>query len=529
MKIIIKIVLISLVIYVTSTGCNPDLVDEPPLGPTEQTFFNNVVEFRQNVASAYAAIYDYYHFAAPSFNFNGWVTATWLLPGDDLTETNAARTAVELFDGSLNPNNTQISFIFEASYKMIGRANVTIDKVRTVDFADYEGADEIRQMEGEALFLRAYAYYNLFNIYGSVPIVTERIQERSETNVPKSASDEVLNQVIEDARMAIDILPESWQDIYAGRATKNSARGLLAKALVMRANYTGNDADYSEALSIFNTITAELVPNFIDNFSSYTENNAESLFEVQATAAGSGNNNLILHNDGPWRGVENMSVYRGYMMEPGDPGAFNPAAATRFLITAKLLDGFGDDPRVQVFLSEDDGFDGRIFQKYNLPEGVNEITLFHGGSANNERVLRYADLKLIAAEAALKSGDPITAIGHINDVRTRAREWGAASGYGGGSIPANHPTAETDPATIMQWIMNERFVELAGEGQRWWDLKRWHASGDMDLAGWDGNDDNFSTALASPVQFDVDQHLVFPLPQNEIDRNSAITENNPGY
>jgi hypothetical protein len=527
MKTYLKTILIALI--ATFASCNPDLVDEPPLGPTEQTFFSNVVEFRQNVASAYAAIYDYYHFAAPSFNFNGWVTATWLLPGDDLTESQGARTAVELFDGSLNPTNTQIGFVYEASYKMVGRANVTIDKVRTVDFTNFDGAEEIRQMEGEALFLRAYAYYNLFNIYGNVPIVTERIQDRAETNVPKSDAQEVLNQVIDDARMALDILPESWEDVYAGRATKNSARGLLAKALVMRANYTGNSADYSEALTIFNSITATLVPNYIDNFSSYTENNAESLFEVQATTAQSGNNNLILHNDGAWRGVENMSVYRGYMMEPGDPGAFNPSAATRFLITDKLLAGFGDDPRVSVFLSDDDGFDGRIFQKYNLPEGVNEITGFHGGSANNERVLRYADLKLIAAEAALKSGDAATAIGHINDVRTRAREWGAASGFGDGTVPANHPTTETDATTIMGWVMNERFVELAGEGQRWWDLKRWHASGDMSLAGWDGSDDNFSTELASPVQFNVDQHLLFPLPQQEVDRNSAITENNPGY
>lgn len=518
-----------LLIMVTTISCDPDLVDEDPLGPTEQTFFSNVVEFRQNVVSAYAAIYDYYHFAAPSFNFNGWVTATWLLPGDDLTETNANRTAVELFDGSLNPNNRQISFVFEASYKMIGRANVTIDRVQNVDFSSFEGADEIRQMEGEALFLRAYAYYNLFNVFGSVPIVVERIQDEAETNVAKSPAIDVLERVIMDAQAAIDILPESWEDIYAGRATKNSARGLLAKALVMRANYSGNNADYSEALNVFNSINATLVPNFIDNFSSYTENNEESLFEVQATVANSGNNNLFLHNDGAWRGVENMSVYRGYMMEPGDPGAFNPSAATRFLITDKLLDGFGDDPRIQVFLSEDDGFDGKIFQKYNLPEGVNEITTFHGGSANNERVLRFADLKLIAAEAALKSGSPAAAIGHINDVRTRAREWGAAQGVGDGTMPANHPTAETNEATIMQWIMDERFVELAGEGQRWWDLKRWHASGDMDLTGWDGSDDNFSTNLASPVQFDVNQHLVFPLPQDEVDRNSAITENNPGY
>ena len=509
--------------------CEPDLVDEPPLGPVEQNFFNNVVEFRQSVGSVYAALYDYYHFSAPSFNQHGWVTGTWLLPGDDLTETNAFRTSVELFDGSLNPTDQQIGFVYEASYKLIGRANVVLDKVQTVDFSEYDGAEEIAQMEGEALFLRAYAYYMLFNVFGSVPLVTERIQDQANTNVPRSEAQEVLTQAIEDARRAVDIVPESWDALYAGRVDKNAARGLLAKALVFRANYTGNDADYSETLTVFNGITATLMPDYISNFNAFTENNDESLFEVQASVAQSGNNNVVLHNDGPWRGVENMSVYRGYMMEPGDPGNINQSARTRFLITDKLLSGFGEDPRLNVFLNDDDGFDGRIFQKYNFPDSVNVITTFQGGSANNERVLRYADLKLIAAEAYLKTGNAGAAIEQLNDLRERARTWAVTYGYGDGTVPADYPASEGDPATVLEWIRNERYVELAGEGQRWWDLKRWHAAGDIDLTGWDGSDEHFSTELASPVQFDVNTHLVFPLPQTEIERNSEINENNPGY
>lgn len=245
--------------------------------------------------------------------------------------------------------------------------------------------------------------------------------------------------------------------------------------------------------------------------------------------ASSNNNNLVLHNDGAWRGVENMSVYRGYMMEFGGRGDFNDASATKFFITNKLKNAFGTDPRIAVFSNPNDGFQGRIFQKYNKPDGANQLSGFHGGSVNNERVLRYADVKLCAAEAALKTNNLTAAIGHLNDVRARARAWGAASGFGDGVNPVARPTNETNVATIMQWIMEERFVELAGEGHRWWDLKRWHAAGNMNLAGWNGSDANFSTNLASPLVFDVNKHLVFPLPQAEIERNNAITENNPGY
>ncbi|MDO1499039.1 RagB/SusD family nutrient uptake outer membrane protein [Winogradskyella maritima] len=60
-------------------------------------------------------------------------------------------------------------------------------------------------------------------------------------------------------------------------------------------------------------------------------------------------------------------------------------------------------------------------------------------------------------------------------------------------------------------------------------MKRWHEAGDLDLTGWTGSDEHFSTNLASSSQFDVNKHLLFPLPQTEIDRNEGILENNPGY
>jgi len=517
-----------LLICLLLCSCDPTLVDEPTLSPTEVSYFSNVVEFRSQLTSVYAALYDDYHFAATGNN--GWVASTWLLPGDDLTESIGVRTSVELFDGTLNPNNAQLRFVYTSCYKMIARANVTIEKTRTIDYSGFlEGSEEIFRMEGEALFLRAYAYFKLFNIFGSVPLVTKRLQTPEETNTPKSPAQDIISQVILDTQAAITVLPENWEPIYRGRITKNAARGLLAKALVFRGNYTGNTADYTEALTTFQSITAQLVPNYLDNFRAATENNAESLFEVQAAVPSSTNNNLNLANDGAWRGVENMSVYRGYMMEFAGRGDFNDASSTKFLATEKLLIEHGNDPRINVFLSETDGFGGRIFQKYNKPNGTNQLSGFHGGSVNNERILRYADLKLIAAEAALKTGNPAAAIAHVNDVRQRARAWGIAAGIAGSEALELHPTSETDVQKIMRWIRNERYVELAGEGHRWWDLIRWHKDGDIDLTGWDGSTSNFSTNLASPVQFDATKHLVFPLPQAEIDRNSGIHENNPGY
>lgn len=98
-----------------------------------------------------------------------------------------------------------------------------------------------------------------------------------------------------------------------------------------------------------------------------------------------------------------------------------------------------------------------------------------------------------------------------------------------GEGPSNHLESESNQAVIMQWIMDERFVELAGEGHPWSDLKRWHTAGDANIANWDSGVAGFGSHLASPSQFDISKHLVFPIPQSEIDRHSGIRENNPGY
>lgn len=508
-------------------GCDPSLVDEPTFAPTELSYFSSVREFRTQLVGIYAGLYDDYHFAAAGYN--GWIGGIWLLPGDDLTESRAANTYFELFDGSLNPSNSRLQFAYASAYKQIARANVLLDRVNQVDYSGYDGAEEIAMMEGEALFFRAYAYFKLFNIFGSVPLVAKRLQTEAETNTPKSPAEDVLSQVILDLETALPKVPNNWAPEFLGRVTKNSVRGLLVKALVFRGNHVNRPADYQQALQVFSEITAALVPDYLHNFSAATENNAESLFELQATVPSSGNNNLNLSHDGAWRGVENMSVFRGFMMEVAGRGDFNDATNTRYLVTEKLLAAFGSDPRINVFLNPDDGVEGRIFQKYNKPDGTNQLSGFMGGSVNNERILRYADVKLLVAEATLKAGNPAAAIGHINDIRARARTWAQSSGQGDGTVPAERPTSETDVNTIMQWIQDERYVELAGEGHRWWDLKRWHAAGDINLSGWTGDNNGFSTYLASPVQFDVNKHLVFPLPHAEIERNSGITENNPGY
>ncbi len=520
MKTYIKALI--LLLSVIAVSCNKDRLDTPPTGNTESAFFETTLQFRQNLVIVYAKLYDFYFYNASG----GCPSSLWLLPGDDLTETQGARLSEELFDASLNPNNPRVTYYFTHLYQLIARANVLIEKTETVDFSGYDNKDEIPMMEGEALFLRAYAYFNLFTTYGSVPLIIQRIQSQAESNTPKSDKMDVLNQVIADATQAISLLPPSWPTEYNGRATKNSARALLMKAQVFKGDFESNNlSDFTDALTTFSQIDVQLDTSYLANFDAFNENNQESLFEVQASTP-TAIDNIFLYNDGPWRGVECMSIFRGPQQVDGTFAA--NLGPTKYIITDKLLNAYGTDPRIAVFLKADDGLGGKLFQKYTVA-GTDDLTVPFQNSANNERVLRYADMKLLAAEADLKTGNAPGAIQQINDLRKRARDWALAAGIGDGTEPADRSVSETNEATIMQWIMDERFIELAGEGHRWDDLRRWHAAGDINLTGWDGTIQYFSTALNSQSQFNVSKNLLFPFPQTEIDRNSAITENNPGY
>ena len=129
--------------------------------------------------------------------------------------------------------------------------------------------------------------------------------------------------------------------------------------------------------------------------------------------------------------------------------------------------------------------------------------------------MRYGDVLLLKAEALNESaGSTSQAIDLVNQVRTRAR--------GAGASPADRDNTITDRAQIRQMIMDERLMELAGEGQRWFDLRRWALGGQITL-----NDAFFDSAIPADMGFE-DKNLNFPIPTSETNVNPNITQNT-GY
>ena len=497
-KNLIKGAMFLLLLLAVVFACNKKVLEIDPLNATEDAFFVKETEFTRAVYGMYAKLTDLYW-----FNGGNPVMEIQYLMGDDVTTTNAR--PYEHF-GSLEDGNSKSAYFYTRVYRMIGRCNIVLEKIEEEDGV-YTTPNLKNTHKGEAFFLRGLGFYWLWNFYGTSPVVTNRVKSSADFTPGNSQGNELLDQAILDFTEAASLLPASWPASDAGRATKNAAYGFLGKSLVFRGTVTSAAADHQAAIQAFNQISgAVLVPNFADNFAYDTENNAESLFEFQASKP-YGTDNVWLENDFN-DAVGSLSTYWGYYYTGNTASNSN----VNFLATNKLINAYNPaDPRLDSTVNTAD----KHIRKYSSRD---QRTNTNVGSYNNPRILRYADILLLHAEALIQSGGSTsTAIGLINQVRTRART------MGGGSEPANYSTSETNTTTIMNWIMNERYLELACEGQRWYDIRRWHMAGLITL-----NNNFFDPINAGEMSFQDPKHLLLPIPTAETSKNPNMVQN-PGY
>lgn len=486
-------------------SCDKSKLDLLPHGPTELVYFSTESEFTKAVFGVYAKLTDFYGWVSTNGDVGPAATLMpiFLLPGDDIT-TNNSNEEFEQF-GSLQASSGRVSNFFAAAYQLIARANVVLEKTAAVEEGVYTTPGLKDAHNGEALFLRGFAYYYLWNYFGTAPLNTARVTSTDQFTPPSTTGIQLLDQAIDDFTNAAALLPASWDEANKGRATKNAAYGFLGKCLVFRASATNAARDYTAAISAFNNISGVgLVPQFGDNFAFDTENNNESLFEFQASEAPG--NNIWLNNDFD-NAIGNLSISWNYYDNQELYGT------SRFYATTKLLNSFiADDPRRDLTLDPSD----RTIRKYVARDKAS--LGWQHASVNNYRLLRFADVLLLKAEAIIQSGGATSeAIDLINQVRTRARNMEA-----GGTEPANYSASETNKETIMNWIINERLIELAGEGQRWLDLRRWQMQGIISL------DNAFFSSNTTTMSFQLPKHLLFPIPNSEIDVNPNVQQNQ-GY
>ncbi|HWB28378.1 MAG TPA: RagB/SusD family nutrient uptake outer membrane protein [Chitinophagaceae bacterium] len=381
--------------------------------------------------------------------------------------------------------NAIITAAWEDTYHGIQLCNVVLNRINGVTMSDALK----NQYIGEAEFLRALMYFNLVRIYGEVPLVTKETSSvsegYSETRMPV---EDVYAQIVADLTDAAQKLPVSYSGADIGRATKGAATGLLGKVYLTQGMYDKASSTLQQVISSGNY---HLLANYADLWNTANANNAESLFEVQFKKGGTGTGSNYYEQFAP-RNSGTAVTGLGF-------------AQGRSLPTPDLDTSYENgDTRKDASIAESYVLNGdTVYDRYTLK--FRDQPFIDGDADNHWPVLRYADVLLMYAEALNEQNHAPNqqAYDAVNQVRARAGLHPLAAGM-------SHDA-------FAQAVSHERRVELAFEGQRWFDLVR---------TGQALQVMNKHFAGSITVQ---SYQLLFPVPQTEVSVNPDGIKQNPGY
>ncbi len=522
-----------LLMVATFTQCEKKL-DLTPLGVLdEKTFYQTEDDFKGAVLLSYSSLLNY---TFEQFDGGGWFQGV-LMPDDDATSPNNSPNNRDEFNWTVTDG--QWRALWQTTYKGVQRANTILEKLPA---ATSLAADKKKVFDGEARFLRAYYNFFLAIQFGTPPLITKTATSLDQTRSENSKPGELWDAVITDLKTARDALPEKWDDGNAGRATKGAASALLGKALLYRAQWDNKPTLYTDAATELQSLVGKyvLTKNFMDNFTPTTENNPESIFEIQMGIGGfnpwlPADFNFSAGGADVAAGTARLIYFRASCGPNGicAPGS-NAQGYGQIEMTTGIQREFekGDPRRPATLFIDGDTYDtgdnadgskkyvyktafaatGSSPAKYVRKD--NNIDFRSPLSVNNERVIRYADVLLMLAECKIlgPTKDLAGAAALINQVRRRADPTGLV-------LPDVKVGTEAEQFTALR---HERRVELALESHRYNDLVRWHRAGKIDIK----KDIDFGRTAAN-ANWSV-KNLLKPIPQSERDLNSALVQN-PGY
>lgn len=503
--------LLALTILTTLPSCNNDFLElTSPTQIAEDNFWTNESDAFLALNAVYSSLQSRSMYGG---HLNGWQG----FPGFDNLGDNAFNQFKwegpgRFMEGTLDPSLGPIEAIWNDSYQGIARVNSVIQNVEDISEDQIPAATK-NALAGQAYFLRALFYFNLAVYYEDVPLITAP-QTLDEAFVAKNTVTEVLNQVIADLNLAVNSLPVSHPNDLYGYATKGAALGLLARAQLYNGDYNGVLASTQELLGL----GYSLAPDYASLFTPAGETSNEIVFSIR-----------FLRGDDTNNGETFSSTFLGTpkVDQRPMPNLVNAYYCTDGLpITSSPLfnpedEGENRDPRAlaTIYFKGDQYLDEpvRVFPgngptTYGMRKYIRRGPDAEGNAVFEEGsqdfyVIRYADVLLMRAEAMAETGDLSGATELVNLVRGRVE------------MPRVEEVEGTvNQAQMIEIVRHERRVELALEGLRFMDLKRW---GTVEEA--------FQRASSDPVGPYNPQYLgrrseVFPIPQSEIDVNPNLTQ-----
>ncbi|WP_373512542.1 RagB/SusD family nutrient uptake outer membrane protein [Persicitalea sp.] len=458
MKTICKISLFAGLLALSSCG---DLLElSPPSQIVAENFWKTAGDAEAGLINAYNAMQ-----GPMEQNF---IVVPNILADDARANSGGNFTRHEGFVATTIQGN--VANLWQNVYEAIHAANDVLANVPAIT----DPALQKDRVLGEAYFVRGWAFFQMTRSFGKIPLPLEPSKSSAQDfNIKRSELTEVYAQITKDLLEAEKLLPATHPSGNRARPAKGSAKGWLAKVYLQQPK-----PDYEKALTKCQEIMADpqykLVPgaNFGDLFQPGKQNTSETIFEMSFR---------------PNTATEGHGLDRETVPYSG--------ANPRMRPTQKIIDAFKATPS-DIRASASLGVHNKIdyIRKY---ETAPPTTTNRGTQAPNIVYLRLADIILLRAECLNELGRPADAIPFLNQIRVRA------------GLP---PTTAPTQAEVKLAIENERFLELAFEAHRWYDLLRWNKAV--------GTVPNLTEANRDRV--------LWPVPARELDLNPNLDQN-PSY
>lgn len=485
----------------SSSACEEFLAEEPRQIVSPSNFFNSAAE----VKSAINGLYNIYKnnslhakIGLDRFYENG---ADVIGPNREFGQVEAIQNYT-LNEGNIGDisQGGGAPLTWQDLYRIIQNANIILANLEGNENIDDEAR---KQFEGEALFLRSYAYYHLTNLWGDVPYFRDDLLIEEIRNLGRTDVNEIRNDILEDLQRAQDLLPDSYSSSELSRATKWTAATVMAKIYLIQQDWQGAR---DKALEIINNSEHRLLNDYADVFDPMNEYNDEVIWSIDFVKD---------INSDSWPDHFTPRI-RDEPKNSDERPLLSDALSSR----NEGFTGFGLAIPLPDFVNEFPEDDLRrpsnIVTSYlgyelNFPYmpkmwNLDQINSPRGNHGDNKIIFRLADVYLMAAEAENELNGPAGAFQYINAVRERAYE-------------PDQPLSGLSQEQFREAIYNERRWELGGEGHRRLDLIRWGIL--LDVVR------NTEYRVYNPAANIQPHHVLLPIPVEELRLNPALLESDP--
>ncbi len=567
-----------LILILVVSACKKDFLEVPANGSLTE----EVLSSKKGLDGLLVGCYSILTGRAASFytGMGNWVHGS-ILGGEANKGTNAGdQTVVNPVERyETLPNNGLVGDKWRITYEGVARCNTLLRLVGSTTDGTVTAEDKVRLI-AEARFLRGLYYFELKRLWNNVPYVDETMT--AEEAVKVSNNVDVYPKIEADLQHAFDNLPETQSAL--GRANKWAAGALLAKVYLYEKKFAEAKTLFTDVINNGKTSSGEkydLMARYADNFNAEFDNNKESVFAAQAAVntgdIGNSNNENVLNfpyntgSDGPAGCCgffqPSFDLVNSFRTDANglpllDGSYNNPANAVKSdqgLLSSDpfTADAGNLDPRLDHSVGRrsipyldwidhpgnnwirDQAYAGPYSPKKFVYYKATSSTLTDGSSwtrgytAQNQPIIRFADVLLMAAEAEIEAGSLEKAREYVNRVRARAADPGTWVKKGGSNaanyVIGMYNSPWTDQGVARTAVRLERKLELSGEGQRFFDLVRWGVAADV-LNAYLQHDGTLLPTQLGGATFTAGKNEYYPIPQSQIDlQGPGVLKQNPGY